>query len=279
MIGLFVSRILDKPCVWDSHGNTLIFCRQLKKSRFYTALSVTLETVLGKWVDALITVSEKDKQAYEEMGINQGKIHVIPTSVDFANVSKTTKSSEQLRAELGLTDQHIMMLFFGSLEYAPNKEAVDYINEILAPNLERSFPNLRIFIAGRGEAPLNLHRSISMLGFVPNIYDVIRASDICIAPIWSGVGILTKVLDMLASAKPTVVTPLAKDGIPELVDGWNVILASSKEDFVTRTKELLERRDMHDMLGKRARETIMAGYTWDKVGVQLDTLFAKLVRS
>ncbi len=269
LIGVFVSKILGKPCVWDSHGNTLIFCQQLGKSRVYTIASVALEKILGEQIDALITVSEKDKQAYEEIGIDPSKIHVIPTCVDYSTVHKVSKNREIIRRELGLTDLQTMLLFFGYLHYAPNRQAVEYVNQVLAPSLSRAFPNVKVFIAGKGENTPNPHSSVTFLGFVPNIYDLIRASDICIAPMWSGVGILTKVLDMMACGKPTVVTPLARDGIPELVDEWNVILASDEEDFVRRTKELIGQRALCDLLGERARETILMSYTWERAGLNL----------
>lgn len=279
LIGVFVSKILGKPCVWDSHGNTLIFCQQLGKSKAYTVASVALERILGEQIDALITVSEKDKQAYEEIGIDPSKIHVIPTCVDYSTVHKVSKNREMIRRELGLKNHQTMLLFFGSLHYAPNRQAVEYIDQVLAPSLGRASQNSKVFIAGRGENTPNPHSSVTFLGFVPNIYDLIRASDICIAPMWSGVGILTKVLDMMACGKPTVVTPLARDGIPELVDGWNVILAADKDDFVRRTKELVERKDLRDSLGKRAEDLILERYTWENARLNLERLLVTMVNT
>lgn len=278
LIGVFVSKILRKPCVWDSHGNTLVFCQQLGKSKAYTAASVALERILGEQIDALITVSEKDKQAYEGIGVDPSKIHVIPTCVDYSTVHKTSKSREMIRRELGLTDHHMMLLFFGSLHYAPNRQAVEYIDRVLAPSLSQAFPNVKIFIAGRGESAPNPHPSVTFLGFVPSIYDLIRASDVCIAPLWSGVGILTKVLDMMACGKPTVVTPLAKDGIPELLDNRNVIIALNREDFVAKTSQLLKRKDSYDTIGRRAREMVEMKYTWDKARAQLNELFEETTK-
>lgn len=277
LIGVLTSRILGTPCIWDSHGNTAIFCEQMGKSRFYTIVSIAFEKMLSEKSAALVTVSEKDKQAYGEMGVDLEKIHVVPTCVDFSMVSRTSKSRSEVRRDLDLTNDDIILLFFGSLNYAPNREALDYINSILAPRIAETHPKVKIVVAGRGESPQDTHKSVTILGFVPNIYDLVRASDICIAPIWSGVGILTKVLDMMACGKPTVVTPLAKDGIPELVDNKNVVLASNRDDFVGRTRDLVERRNLHETLGKEAKSTIQIGYTWDKALLKLEEIFEAVI--
>lgn len=279
MVGVLVSKILRKSCVWDSHGNTLIFCEQLGKSKIYTAASVAVERILGKQATALITVSERDKRAYRDMGIDEDKIFVIPTCVDFSMVSSSSRTPEEIRTELGVEAENVLLLFFGALDYAPNKEAFDYINDFLAPEMARECPEVRICVAGRGDVPPETHRLVTCTGFVPNIYDLIRASDVCIAPLWSGVGILTKVLDMMACGKPTVVTPLAKDGIPELIDNWNVVLASDRKDFVERTMQMLKNRDTHSMLGKRGKETVERAYTWDKARIRLEDLFSRVIQS
>ncbi|MCK5292549.1 MAG: glycosyltransferase family 4 protein [Thermoplasmata archaeon] len=277
LIGVLVSKMVGKPCVFDSHGNTSTFYEQLGKSGSYIALSLALEKALIEQSAALITVSKKDKLAYEKTIKVPIRIHVIPTSIDFSMVSESSASREEVRRDLDLTSEDTMLLFFGALDYAPNKEAVDYINKVLAPELGQMSQNVRICIAGRGDtSPVTPHNIVSILGFVPNIYDLIRASDICVAPLWSGVGILTKVLDMMACGKPVVVTPLAKDGIPELKDNWNVILAANKEDFIRRTIELVETEKSHRLLGERARELIREKYTWDIAREKLDDLLVGL---
>ncbi len=80
LAGLGIARVLGIPCVWDSHGNGKLLYESLGKGAWSIRLVTVLERFLGKRVDHLITVSERDASAYVDMGLPREKIHVIPVA-------------------------------------------------------------------------------------------------------------------------------------------------------------------------------------------------------
>ena len=97
----------------------------------------------------------------------------------------------------------------------------------------------------------------------------IRLPDICISPMWKGVGILTKVIDMMAAGRPTVVSPLATDGIPELVHGQNCLIGKDPASFVQEVDQLLNDQALCDRIAEGGRELMIDHYSWASVGPQL----------
>jgi glycosyltransferase involved in cell wall biosynthesis len=266
LVGVIVSRLIRKPCIWDSHGNIIIFCRNFKKSPIYSAVVTLMEKWVGKRVAALITVSEVDKRAYIEMGVEAAKIYIIPISIDLGEISYPGNSDQKLRLrqKLGLPPDKKLLLFFGNIKYAPNSEAVEFINNKLAPVIEKRYDDVEILVIGYTKEspspPSNPSRIVGFMNFRPNIYDYILASDISIAPLWTAFGVLTKVVDSLACGKPTIVTHLA--GIPELVSGQNTMIASNPKEFIEKTLYLLNNQSISEKLGREGRKIVEQHYDW-----------------
>jgi glycosyltransferase involved in cell wall biosynthesis len=107
---------------------------------------------------------------------------------------------------------------------------------------------------------------------VEDIYLWLAAADVSVAPLWKGLGILTKVVEALSAGLPTVVTELALPGIPELKDGENCLVASGKEEFVERLRRLIDDKDLRSRLSVNGRELIRSKYSCDIVGAQVEEL-------
>ena len=258
LVGLGIARLLGLPCVWDSHGNALLFARSVGKGPLYTFLSSRLDRFLGRRVDLLITVTERDAAAYEAMGVPRSRIRVVPTSVDVDQVD--------LRAGLGEPvppwDGRKTLLFFGSFAYEPNRRALEFINRRLAPFLERERIPCEIRIAGRDVPRTAMHPTVRRLGFVENLHAWIRASDLCIVPVWTGVGILTKVVDIMATGTPAVLSGFATAGIPEIRYGVHALVASTEDAFCAAVAHALRHPAEMRVMARNARGLVEARYDW-----------------
>ena len=118
---------------------------------------------------------------------------------------------------------------------------------------------------------------VRMLGFVPELAPWLSAADVCVAPTWRGVGILTKVIDMLSAGRATVVSPLALDGMPELEDGQNCLVGRDPEHFSRQVARLLEDEELRERLGRNGRRLVEERYCWGVVGVRLRRLLDDLM--
>ncbi len=262
-------KIRGVPVVWDNHGNVKLYAESLGKSSFFKSANILLERVLEKLVARVLVVSPRDKDAYGDMGFDISKFEVVPICADVAAVDRNRLSMAEARRALAIPDGEAVVLFFGTLKYRPNLEAMEYIVRRLAPRLKEKAPALRFYIAGGGSYPGELPDSVRHLGFVPFDPDLCRwlyASDICIAPLWKGVGVLTKVVDMLSAAKPTVLTEVAVAGIRELEDGVNCLVGKDEASFEAAVERLLADENLRRRLGTNGRRLIEEKYSWEVVG-------------
>lgn len=256
LVGLVIARILGIRCVWDSHGNIRLFSESLGKGMIYSYLAGSLERFLGRRVDVLVTVSDKDAEAYAQMGVHRSRIQVVPLFVDLSEID----AGVAVRSGRGHPDSRQglvpRLLFFGSFRYSPNCEALEFINRVLAPALERKGIRCEIWIAGRDLPQVKLHPSIRALGFVPDIHECIRSADLCIVPVWRGVGTLTKVLDIMAAGTPLVMSGFAADGVQGALQGVHAFIARSAEEFPTLVVEALANPAVSASMANEARRLI-----------------------
>lgn len=263
LAGVLAARLLDVPMVWDSHGNVLLFSRSVGKGKWFSTSSGALERFIGQSADILITVGRRDTAAYEEMGIDPKKIRTFPSCIDLQEVKRRTadRLQSKLTRERGSVARPVV-LFFGSFKYEPNLKALHFVNEVLAPGLARAGASCTIQIAGRDIPAGEYHQFVQILGFVPDIYPCIAAADLGIVPVWTGVGILVKALDILAVGTPMVASSFAAEGIPELRDGVHALLADTPENFAKRVAEALSRLSELQEMGLRGQDLVAANYDW-----------------
>ena len=124
------------------------------------------------------------------------------------------------------------ILFVGGYAHWPNREAIDKIEGIIAPEM----PDKEFIIAGKG-TPAGKRGNITCLGTVEDIGAVIRDSDICIAPLISGSGMKAKILDYFAAGRAVVGTNIAFDGFP-VRNGVDAIVEDDLAMFPKRIRAL-----------------------------------------
>lgn len=250
--GLLIARIRGLRCVWDSHGSIGIEGTSTGAGRVYVRLATALERFLGKRVDVLLTVTDADREAYVQMGVPPAKVHVLPLTIDLGRLP--LESSDDGRPRSSTTPP--TLLFFGSFQYAPNLEALEFLNTHLAPHLEAKGIACTIWVAGRDVPPWTFHPSIKVLGFVPDLHETIRAADLCVVPVWHGGGTLTKVLDAMAVGTPTVLSSLAASGFSGIEDGVHALVADSEEAFLNQVERALGDPKAGRAMARQARHLI-----------------------
>lgn len=265
--GMTIAKLRGIRCVWDSHGNVELLSQSLGDDGMFAQLSVRLESFLGHHIDALVTVSKRDAETYARAGIPRTKIHVIPTCV---RIPEIATHRTQSRGRGNDDKRKHTLLFFGSFKYAPNREALRFINDVLAPYLDRNGIRCEIQIAGREIPELSYHSSISILGFVPDIHEQIQSADLCIVPVWRGVGILTKVLDILAVGTPVVLSAFALHGIPEIRHKEHAYVASSENEFSDLVLEAITNPELCEIMAGHARRLVTDRYSWEVHWPRLD---------
>ena len=245
--GTVLGRVTDVPVV-VAHEHSWSFEPNM--------LRYTLDReVIARGADVLLAVSGADRTRMIELeGIPGSKVRVMPN-----RIMPLPSRSLDLRAELGLPEDAPVI---GTLTVLRPEKALDVLVEVAAL-LTPQFPELVVLIAGTGpeEARLRsvirmrgLESTVRLLGFRPNVADVLAAIDVAVFSS-DREGSPLAVLESMAAAKPIVATRVG--GVPALVDdGDHALLAPPRDAraLAGAVGRLLTDTSLRERLGRNARE-------------------------
>jgi len=279
LTGAVVSFFIRKPLIWDSlDGNLLNHFKLLNTSIAYNQIGMFFEKLIGSIAKVIIVPSENDKKLYFKQEYKyRNKIKVIPTGINLSIIKKIKGDKILWRQKLGLDPEKYILIFSGKREYLPNKEASFWINDSLAPVLAEKFKQVQIIITGSGEVPKIIHPNVTFPGHIPDYFEHILASDVCLVPYKMNTGISTKLIDYLACGRPTVTTSEVANLFPELVDGENVLIARNKKEFMENTIAILENPTLGEKIGANGRKVIEEHYSMEVISKLWQEVFESCV--
>jgi glycosyltransferase involved in cell wall biosynthesis len=192
-----------------------------------------LERFVARRARRVWCVSDEDRARFVTMGVDAAKIDVVPNGVDPDVVHPDAAAGAQVRAALGIAPEERMALFFGQLDYAPNRDAVRVIEREIAPRLAAR-GGWRIVVAGKGRPEggrVDASPPVRYVGAVADIAAYINAADVVMAPLTSGGGTRLKVLESVACGTPVVSTAPGAEGIDRAACGPLLTIADGWEEF------------------------------------------------
>ncbi len=225
-----------------------------------------------------IFVSEGEKELFCSYFKEAQELQVIPNGVDYQYF--TPENTE-------LEDKHInrqsnpapMLMFSGAMDYHANVDGVLWFCKDILPVIREAFPDIIFYIVGSNPTGdvqrLAQDKGVVVTGFVEDIREYYRASDICVIPLRMARGVQNKVLEAMSTGKPVVTTGIAIQGICAL-PGRDLISADDSKSFAQTVIELLNNREKMKTLGGNAREYVMAHHDWKKNLAGLLTWLKKL---
>jgi len=170
--------------------------------------------------DLVVFVSKDLEEFYVGIfgEILRNKTMVIPTGLPPEAFTDMKEDKALLREKLNLPKDAFIVMFFGPLHAPFNREAIAYIYKIsdylaCAFN-ERTGKSFIFVIAGRGTEMLKHTPHVKPLGFVDNIFKLLKAVDACIVPHRASyTGPHVKTLYAFAAGCPVIST---RDGVKGL---------------------------------------------------------------
>ncbi|MCB1701285.1 MAG: glycosyltransferase [Halioglobus sp.] len=205
------------PLIYNSHNCEADRSRQLR-SRLVSALVARREAYLAREAKAVLAVSSADQALFREL---YGRtVLLLPNGVDGGRFTPGPADSE-LAAKLGLRGKRVA-LFFGSMDYKPNRLAVERLLRLNWPLQVPGQADTELLLVGRGSVQLTPPRSgVIAAGEVGDIVPYIRLANLVLAPVEEGGGTRLKIIEALACAQIVLSTGfgaqgLATDGIEGL---------------------------------------------------------------
>ncbi len=165
------------------------------------------------------------------------------------------------------------ILFIGNARHEPNLQAMEIIEQRIAPRLK----NKRFIIVGSGMGA-HIVGNVEYKGFVSEEekFRIIDEADLCIAPLMKGSGIKVKMLDYFMRCKPVLASSLAFEGYA-VKDNVNGVVEDSPDGYVTQILRLERDPELRNTLGLNAGR-LCAYFSYDAIGDKWDALLTKLAK-
>ena len=184
--------------------------------------SLATELNMLNHADAVITVSEIDKNKLENAGVT------TPIYASFSVLDETIYENTYVSGEK-------MLSFVGSSKHVVNKLGLRWFLDNCWNRLKAKEPSYRLKIIGEWDEKskqeiFQYYSDIEFLGFVENLYEVIKGT-VMIVPITIGSGIRMKILEAASKGVPFVSTTVGAEGIP-VIDGHDCFITDDPLVFV-----------------------------------------------
>jgi len=240
---LWLTRV-HRPIIWDTNELETLHYNRLPRSSSVLAKRV-LWYVLERWSvkRATVVVAIGAPEALEWR-------RLFPSSVDKLMVADHAVLDETARNREARVRERKDVVFLGTLRAKHNLVAAEWIIEELEPQLKGS--GARFVMVGRDTDHLtNSSQNVRLMGFVEDVSEVVAGASVCIAPLHSAAGVVTKILDYIHQGSRVIATPVAAVGFE---DCPGVVIADLDE-FPSVLRELLKTSEgTHEAVIRRAAQ-------------------------
>lgn len=233
---------------WATGARLIVHSHNIESQRF---------RLLGKWwwwlldkyerwahrrADLSLFKTDADMEwAIEHFRLSPEKCLVIRYGIERPLINPAAAIFTRQRHNIA--EEEKILLFAGTLDYAPNAEAVANIYHKLAPELDKKGLKYKIIICGRNrtagffQLDSLSHPNIIRAGEVRDIHLYFQAADVFINTVTRGAGVQTKNMDAIANHCPVVCFSSMAEIMPIFLLGTKLFPAgmSNWEEFATTT--------------------------------------------
>lgn len=230
----------------------------------YTQLTEKIAVVIS---DYILCVSKEDSIAFNtNYSVNFSKMKIIPNGCTLCPKN---------RPKMLVGKKNYSIVFHGSYNYPPNKEAVEHIIRYISPQFISNM-SIKFIIAGAGVPDNFAASNVTSAGFVENIHSFLMESDVAIVPLTTGGGTKLKLLDYLGCGLPIVTTRKGIEGLDVLDKEHALVVDEVNKEFIESIKYLLNNKEECRRLGLNAYQLAYDKYSWLSIVRDLDEFYNKI---
>ena len=232
----------------------------------------------SKFVSSIICISGDVRRVLTDKGVEPKKTVIINDAVDPERFKNNTEYKESFRARWGLPDSKIIVSNTSAL--SSEKDYSTFINtaeQCIKDGLDAIF-----LIIGQGAQKeeiaerikeKRLEKQIFMLGFVKDISDVFRNTDLLlITSKQEGLG--SSILDAFITKTPVIAT--AVGGIPELITHLETGMLANRGNhaqLASHIKQVTDDSVLYDLLKTKAYSKVTEQFLCDTMVRKTDLIY------
>lgn len=167
------------------------------------------------------------------------------------------------------------IVFFGALDWLPNRDAVGWFLDEVFPLVLASVPSAMLTIVGKNAPPDIARRAgpnCVIRGYVDDLREEIQRHAVSIAPFRIGGGMRLKIIESFAMGVPVVSTAIGCEGI-EARHGEHLLVGDTPESFAGHLAGLLADPSAGRRLGTNALRLATERYRWERVAEMLEEVY------
>ena len=169
------------------------------------------------------------------------------------------------------------ILFLGSLDWRPNRDAVDLLLGRIFPAVRAAEPSARLCLVGRRPPPALVRRAretpgVELHADVPDVRPFLARSGVMVVPLRIGGGSRLKILEAAAAGLPVISTRVGAEGL-ELVPGEHYIAADEPERLAETLVTCIRDPRSARVLADRGRTFVLDRYDWDGLAERLERVW------
>ena len=250
----------------------------------------SLLVAAARRLDRIVAISGNVARSLRHFGLGPDhRIDVVPPPVDLDRFFPGAELSP-LRQELGLSPEEVVILFVGSASVQKNLDRVleafamvrgarEQLRLVVTTELPRSSPVHRLLYLRTLMDKLGITESVIQLGIVSDMPELMRASDVLVAPFLDSFGpsdYFLPVLEAMATGKPAVVGNVG--GMREVIGTQfgRLVDPQSSHEIAGALSEYVRVPETRRLDGKRAREFAERTFGTTRVADAYDRIYGEV---
>ena len=212
----------------------------------------------------VVAVSPVDVRTMREMfGVT--RIHEIPTGVDvdyFMPAGPSPPASD--------------LLYVGSMDWAPNVDAVKSFLRDILPLIHRRRPQSTFAVVGRDPPPELVAAArndprVTVTGTVADVRPYLWGAKVAVVPLRVGGGTRLKIYECMAARTPVVSTHVGAEGL-EVSHPETIRLADAPDQFARACLELMESDTGRARMAEAAWQLVSSKFSSRQVALRFEEL-------
>ncbi|QKG80570.1 glycosyltransferase family 4 protein [Tenuifilum thalassicum] len=238
--------------------------------KFLAKRLARIEHKLSKMVDALVSITEPDRQWFINNGFTKPSI-TIPVGY----------FTDDITSDADPVD-FPSICYIGALDWLPNIEGLKWFLDWVWPIIQAEIPGIEFHIAGRN-APedfaerLMIERNIIFHGQVASASAFLSRCPIMIVPLLSGSGLRIKIIEGMHLNRTIIATSIAVKGI-DVKHKEHLLIADKPEEFAHAVCSVINDPSFGKQLGKNALEYAKSNFDAVKLAHELTNFYEKILQ-